>query len=102
MMNFKYALTGRAGMRTTLTIDDRASKRLKQISYEAGKSYKQVVNETLRAGLQASEVRESARPYRLKPVSMGEVAPGFDLDKALELSDKLEDAEIVRKLALRK
>jgi hypothetical protein len=33
---------------------------------------------------------------------MGQVTAGFDLDKALELSDKLEDAEIVRKLALRK
>ena len=101
-MYVDYASTGRAGMRTTLTIDDRTSKKLKRISHETGKSYKQVVNETLQAGLQASEVRESARPYRLKPVSMGQVTAGFDLDKALELSDKLEDAEIVRKLALRK
>lgn len=89
-------------MRTTLTIDDRTAKKLKQIAHQTGKSYKQVVNETLHAGLQASAVREKAKPYRLKPVSMGELAPGFDLDKALELSDRLEDAEIVRKLGLRK
>jgi hypothetical protein len=30
------------------------------------------------------------------------VRPGVDLDKALRLADELEDAEIIRKLELRK
>jgi hypothetical protein len=89
-------------MRTTLTIDDHTAKKLKQIAHETGKSYKQVVNETLQAGLRAGGVHEQARPYKIKPVSMGNVAADFDLDKALQLSDALEDEEIVRKLAQRK
>ncbi len=89
-------------MRTTLTIDDQTAKKLKEIAHRTGKSWKQVVNETLQQGLRADGVRESAKPYRLKPVSMGDVAAGYDLDRALRLADALEDEELVRKLALRK
>jgi hypothetical protein len=89
-------------MRTTLTIDDHTDRKLKDIAHRTGKSYKQVVNETLRAGLQATGVKEKARPYRVKPASMGKVAAGFDLDKALQLADGLENEEIVRKLSQRK
>ena len=89
-------------MRTTLTIDDRTARKLKEIAHRTGKSYKQVVNETLQAGLQAAGVRDSARRYRLKPVSMGGVAAGYNLDKALQLADALEDEELARKMTLRK
>ena len=89
-------------MRTTLTIDDRIAKALKDVAHRDGKSYKQVVNETLRAGLSANRVMDEAKPYRLKPVSMGEVAGGYNLIKALELAEHLEDEEIARKLELKK
>lgn len=89
-------------MRTTLTIDDAIARKLKQLAHETGKSYKQVVNDTLRRGLAAGEVRETAPPYRLKPVSLGQVAAGHDLDKALTLAERLEDEEIARKMNLRK
>ena len=89
-------------MRTTLTIDDRIAKALKDAAHRSGKSYKQVVNETLRAGLSAGRIMDEAEPYRLKPVSMGDVAGGYNLDKALELAEHLEDEEIARKLELNK
>jgi predicted transcriptional regulator len=89
-------------MRTTLTIEDSIDKRLKTIAHKTGKSYKQVVNDTLRAGLIAPGVREQARPYKLKPAAMGEVSAHYDLDKALTIAEDLEDAEIAGKLALRK
>jgi hypothetical protein len=89
-------------MRTTLTIDDSTARKLKQIAHQTGKSYKQVVNETLRRGLSVDEIREQAKPYRLKPASLGKVSSEYDLDKALALSERLEDEEIVRKLGLRK
>jgi len=91
-----------SGMRTTLTIEDVTAGKLKQLAHDSGKSFKQVVNETLQAGLRVAGVRERAAPYRLTPVSMGEVSAGYDLDKALALADTLEDIEIARKLALRK
>lgn len=39
--------------------------------------------------------------YRLEPVSMGNIAGGFNLTKALELAEHLEDGEITRKLNLK-
>jgi hypothetical protein len=88
-------------MRTTLTIDDRIAKALKLLAHRSGKPFKQVVNETLQAGLSARDTPKP-KPYRVRPVSMGGVLPGVDLTKALRLAAALEDEEIVRKLELRK
>lgn len=89
-------------MRTTLTIDDSTAKKLKQIAHETGKSYKQVVNETLRRGLAAAKVREPAGSYKLTPSSMGGLVADYNLDKALALADQLEDDEIAEKIRRRK
>jgi hypothetical protein len=88
-------------MRTTLTIDDHVAKALKELAHGSGKSFKQVVNETLRAGLGASGARRS-RPYRMKPAALGGVLPGVNLDKALALADAIEDQELAAKMQLRK
>lgn len=89
-------------MRTTLTIEDRIAAALKEIAHCTGKSFKTVVNETLHRGLDAAGQRSRAKPYRLRPVSLGGVRPGVDLDKALRLADALADEEIVRKLRMKK
>jgi hypothetical protein len=89
-------------MRTTLTIDDRIAKALKALAHRSGKPFKQIVNEILQAGLASREAPPKARPYRLKPASLGGVLPGIDLTKALRLAATLEDEEIARKLELRK
>jgi hypothetical protein len=88
-------------MRTTLTLDDRIAKALKSLAHRSGKPFKQVVNETLQTGLAAKE-GPKPRPYRLKPVSLGGVLPGINIDKALRLAAALEDDEIARELDLRK
>ena len=89
-------------MRTTLTLDEQIAKALKSAAQRTGRPFKQVVNETLRAGLVAAHVSAKARPYRVKPASLGGVMGGVDLHKALRVADALEDQEIARKLALRK
>ena len=89
-------------MRTTLTIDDRIAAELKRIAHESAKSYKTVVNETLRAGLRASGATSKSKAYRLKPASLGEPSAGYDLTKALALAAHLEDGDVIRKLAARK
>ena len=89
-------------MRTTLTIDERLARTLKEIAHRSGKPFKQVVNETLNAGLSARKTPPPARRYRLKPASLGQPLRGIDLDKALQLADSIEDVEIARKLELRK
>ena len=53
-------------------------------------------------GIDNDRIADVARPYRLKPVALGEVAGRYDLDKALQLADHLEDEELARKLLLRK
>ena len=89
-------------MRTTLTLDEQIAKALKNAVHRTGKSFKQVVNETLRAGLAADSAPARVRPYRLKTVALGGIIGGVSLEKALQLADALEDEEIARKLTLRK
>lgn len=88
-------------MRTTLTIDDRIGKALKELAHRSDKSFKQVVNETLERGLAARDARRRS-PYREHPSRLGDVRAGYDLTKALSLASSLEDEEIVRKLEQRK
>ena len=88
-------------MRTTLTLDDRIAKALKTLAHRSGKPFKQVVHETLQTGLAAKEAPKP-QAYRLKPVSLGGVLPGVNVDKALRLAAAIEDEEIARELDLRK
>ena len=89
-------------MRTTLTIDDDIARQLREIVHRSGKPFKNVVNEALRAGIENNRIADVSRQYRLEPVAMGEVTGPYDLDKALQLADRLEDEETSRKLLLRK
>lgn len=89
-------------MRTTLTIEDEIGTALREKAFRSGRTFKEVVNETLRDGLAAGTAAPKARRYRLKPASLGGAVPGIDLDKALRLADALEDEAIARKLELRK
>jgi hypothetical protein len=88
-------------MRTTLTIDDHIARVLKERAHRSGKPFKQIVNETLRAGLSATGAHRS-RPYKIKPAALGGVTPGINLDKALALADAIEDQELMAKMRLRK
>lgn len=89
-------------MRTTLTIDDSLFRELKEIANRSGKSFKQVVNEALQAGIRDGQIARRSKPYRLKPASMGEFNAGFNIIKTLQSADRLEDEELVRKLMLKK
>ena len=84
-----------------MTLENDVARSLREEAARTGLPLKSVVNEALRAGLAARKARP-ARRYRLKPVSLGGVLPGIDLDKALALAEALEDREIARKLELRK
>ena len=88
-------------MRTTLTLDKDLAVALREEVRRSGRPLKRIVNETLRAGFAARKAPPSRR-YRLKPVSLGGVVPGIDMDKALRLADALEDEGIARKLEMRK
>ncbi len=87
--------------RTTLTLEPDLARALRQRAHDGNCSFKDVVNDVIRAGLSLAR-QPRRRPYRLKPHHLGGVHPGIDLDKALRLAAALEDAEIARKLELRK
>jgi Ribbon-helix-helix protein, copG family len=87
-------------MRTTVTLDDDVAAKLKEEARRRKTSFKEALNSSVRRGLQA-ETPSAAAPYRLKPRRL-QVRPGVDLDRALSLAGELEDAEVMRKLSLRK
>lgn len=74
-------------MRTTLTLDDDLAMMLKQEAEASGRPFRDVVNDTLRRGLEPATPREDFEiPL---PVSMG--PPLLDLTKAHALADVLDD-----------
>jgi len=87
--------------RTTLTLDADLARALRQRAHDSRRSFKEVVNEAIRAGLSAGRPPRR-RAYRLKALHLGGVRPGLDLDKALQLAAALDDAETARKLEMRK
>lgn len=90
-------------MRTTLTLDEPIAKALKNAAHQSGKPFKQVVNETLRAGLNAGKIGAgAAQSYRLMPAAMGGTIASVNLDKALQLASALEDDELRQKFDQRK
>ena len=89
-------------MRTTLTLDDELAAKLRDRVHETGRSFKDVVNEALRRGLEREGAIAGPKPYRVRPASLGGILPGIDLDKALRLADALENEAIAAKLELRK
>lgn len=86
------------GMRTTVTLEPDVAAQLKQRAQQQDISFKDALNNTLRAGLGGGVDRE---PFAQTTASLG-LREGLDLDRAGRLADELEDAERVRKLELRK
>jgi hypothetical protein len=86
-------------MRTTVTLDPDVAAKLRQVTREEGLSFKEALNSSVRRGLEGGG--PSSRPYSLKARALG-AKRGLDLDRALRLAGEIEDAETVRKLALRK
>jgi hypothetical protein len=80
-------------MRTTITLDDDVEKRLRQISKRTNKSFKELVNETLRRGL-AAGVRPGPPSQRfvVRAKACG-FRPGVDPLKLNQLLDEMEASD---------
>jgi hypothetical protein len=90
-----------ASMRTTLTIDDQIAEALEDCARRFDRLFEEVVNETLRAGL-AAKVKRKPKSYVVRPAALGGPRPGVRLDKALPLSDGIEDDELTGRMPRRK
>lgn len=76
-------------MRTTLTLDEDVAAKLKAEVRRTGRSWKEVVNETLRLGLLAKRSAKPREPFRIQARAWG-VRPGLDYDRIAELVDQVE------------
>ncbi len=84
-------------MRTTVTLDPDVESLIETAMREKGISFKQAVNEAIRAGLAPRE----ATTFRQRTFSMG-FRPEINYDRALEAAAALENQELLHKLALGK
>lgn len=76
-------------LRTTLTLDDDLAGLLKRRAQELGIPFRDVVNRTIRAGLEEDAAARSRPAPKTIPHSFG-FRPGIDLDKLGQLVDELE------------
>lgn len=76
-------------MRTTLTIEDDVLDRARSLAAKLQTPFRRVVNEALRAGLQAVEEPASAHPYHTHPHKLG-LKTGRNLDNIQELIAQIE------------
>ncbi len=81
-------------MRTTVSLDPDTRLLVERAMTERGLSFKDVVNQAIRAGL--GERSERTRAYTT-PRALGPAR--VDLTKALALAAQLEDEELVRRMA---
>jgi hypothetical protein len=86
-------------MRTTVTLDPDVAAKLKALARRRGITFKQALNQAVRAGL-APSPRSTQR--FTQPTQVMSLRPGVNLDKALQLAAAIESDELARKLELRK
>jgi hypothetical protein len=84
-------------MRTTITLEQDTDAFVRRLMRERGLTFKQAVNEAIRAGAAQPGRR---RAFRTPTFEMG--TPIIPLEKALRLAGELEDEELLRKLAARR
>ena len=76
-------------MRTTLTIDDDVLDRARALSQRLRTSFRRVVNDALRAGMEAFESPPKTKRYKTQPHKMG-LKSGKNLDNIHELLAQVE------------
>ncbi len=78
-------------MRTTLTIDEDIALKLKSEAKKAGdKSFKAIVNETLRRGLMMSNDSGKTKRFKVRSRALGP-RHGLNYDNIGELLEQIED-----------
>jgi plasmid stability protein len=77
-------------VRTTLTLDDDVAAKLKSRARRTGRAFKDVVNQTLRLGLEAAAGPVARKPFIVKARDLGRVRPGLDLDNVADVLERVE------------
>jgi len=77
-------------VRTTLTLDEDVASKLKTLSRRSGRSFRDIVNETLRRGLVTAAARAPRDTFEVQPHDFGRVRPGLSLDDVSGLLEQVE------------
>ena len=80
-------------MRTTLTLDDDVSAKLKSLAKRTGKSFKETVNEAIRCGLTVIPTTQCAATFRVVDRDLGNTQPGINLDNVAEVLEQGESPQ---------
>ena len=84
-------------MRTTVTLDPDTDAVVRRLMRDRKLTFKAAVNEAIRAGVGGRQSRPAQYTF---PKDMGRTL--IDLDRASHFDGDLTDAEIIRKMELRK
>jgi hypothetical protein len=77
-------------VRTTLTLDDDVASKLKSEARRSGRSFREVVNSTLRRGLGSRRETKPSAPFRVVARDLGELRPGVTIDNVADLLEQVE------------
>jgi hypothetical protein len=84
-------------MRTTVTLDSDVERMLKDTMHSTRRSFKETLNDAVRAGLRRTEPGQNRKPFVVEAQAMG-LLPGIDPAGLNKLVDELEIQAIVAEL----
>lgn len=79
-------------MRTTLTLDEDVAARLSVEARRSGRSFKDTVNDALRAGLEVRRKRTPIVPFRVRAKDLGPSLVAANLDSVARLLEDVDGA----------
>ena len=88
-------------MRTTVTLDKDVEKMLREAMHSSRRSFKEMLNEAIRAGLSKKSTGSKRPPFKIKAKPMG-LKEGLDPAALNKIADELEVNAIVSAARRRK
>ncbi len=79
-------------MRTTITLDDDVLGRARTLASVSHETFRRVINEALRAGLDVVAKPTVQKPYRTRPHKMG-LREGVSLDRIQDVLSQFDGEE---------
>ena len=81
-------------MRTTVTLEAEVTRLIEAAMHRERKSFKRVINEAIRRGLEPGRVRKARPPFRVA-AHRARLLPGIDRMAFNRMADDLEDQAIL-------
>lgn len=79
--------------RTTVTLDDDVAAKLDETARRTARPFREVLNETIRRGLNPPRRPAGMKPFKVRPSDLG-ARPDIDFDCISRLLDMLDRGEI--------